>query len=156
MAAWFVWAVRSLPILAAWYFGMQFPKNLGHSTKFMIRLYRKCWISHNFPIILGFNVGHGAFFHQAAKEYVWFWDMKSVSIQAAYYMEWRGPRFGFVLYYWMTTARGIDGSFSKYDTKGITAVIAWVSELWCTYIPYNRISCHGYQIDISRLTNYYL
>ena len=32
------------------------------------------------------------FSDQADKEYVQFWDVKSVSKQAAYYMEWRSPR----------------------------------------------------------------
>ena len=32
------------------------------------------------------------FSDQAAKEYVGFWDVKSVFKQAAYYMEWMGPR----------------------------------------------------------------
>ena len=31
------------------------------------------------------------FSDQAAKGYVEFWDVKSVSVQAAYYIEWRGP-----------------------------------------------------------------
>ncbi len=54
------------------------------------------------------------FFDQAAKEYVGFWDVKSVSKQAAYYMEWRGPPISFdlsLLELNTTTATAMYGEF---------------------------------------------
>ncbi len=87
MAAWFVWAVKSPIIL-----GRNFQKTLGHSTKFLIRLLKKVLNLIIFPNIMGFEHGTWSIFLIGQlKGYVWFWDVKSVSIQAAYYMEWRGP-----------------------------------------------------------------
>ncbi len=44
------------------------------------------------PNVMGFELGTWSIFFHAAKGHVGFWDVKSVSKQAAYYVEWRGPR----------------------------------------------------------------
>ena len=46
-----------------------------------------------FPNIMEFEFGTCMknFSDQAAKGFVWFWDMKTVSNQVAYYMKWKGP-----------------------------------------------------------------
>ncbi len=84
MAAWFVWAVNGLPVLATWQFWDATSKQSGPEHKTVDKSIKKVLNFTLFPILWDLNMGCEAFSHQAAK-----W--KLVFNQAAYHMDWRGP-----------------------------------------------------------------
>ncbi len=72
-------------------FGMQLPKKWATAQNCRSGYKRSAEFHHisQYYGVWTWDIKH--FSDQAAKDYVDFWDVKSVFKQAAYYMEWRGP-----------------------------------------------------------------
>ncbi len=87
-----VWAVNSLVVLAAWWFWDPTSKKFGPLYKIIEKTIEKLLKFILFPNTMAFEFGMwNIFLIRQLRDMCDLGMQKSVSNQAAYYMEWRGP-----------------------------------------------------------------